>query len=337
VTLKLLTLAVVSLALAWGQWKLASTDSTSSFRAVHNAGGGVIWASGSNGTILRSEDDGYMWQTCKLPAEAAKLDFRGIFAWNANHAAAMSSGTGSASRLYETTDGGATWHLLLENPDRDGFWDALTFRGKSGFLLGDPVGGRFVLYTSDDLGKHWSRSENPGLAAAPGESVFAASNSSLVVLSNAEVLFATGGLGGPRVFRRNRAGTWSTTKVPIAAGKESAGIFSIAFRDNTHGVALGGDYKDPGQTSGTAAWTSDGGSNWKPATAFPSGYRSAVAWGEHIQAWIAVGPNGSDISRDDGRTWKRLDSGDWNALSMPWAAGPKGRIASLDAASPLLK
>jgi photosystem II stability/assembly factor-like uncharacterized protein len=311
------------------------TDSTASLRGIHNAGGGVVWASGSNGTVLRSEDDGYMWQTCKVPEEAGKLDFRAVFAWDANHADVMSSGTGMASRLYETTDGCATWRLVFQNPDRDGFWDALAFYGNTGFILGDPVDGRFVLYRSEDLGHHWQRDNSSGLAAAPKEGVFAASNSSLTVLPNSEVVFGTGGDGGPRVFRLAKPGEWRAVNVPISGGKESAGIFSIAFRDNNHGVAVGGDYKNPSETAGTAAWTADGGATWHPADAFPSGYRSSVAWSAAAGAWIAVGPNGSDVSRDDGHTWKQLDSGNWNALSLPWAAGPKGRIASLNTASQL--
>jgi hypothetical protein len=118
--------------------------------------------------------------------------------------------------------------------------------------------------------------------------------------------------------------------MPLAGGKPSAGVFSIAFRDNRHGIAVGGDYKEPARTAGTAAWTSDDGLTWHSASALPSGYRSSVAWQPKIRAWIAVGPNGGDISRDDGRTWRRFDSANWNALSVPWVAGPKGRIASLD-------
>jgi hypothetical protein len=49
--------------------------------------------------------------------------------------------------------------------------------------------------------------------------------------------------------------------------------------------------------------------------------------------WIAVGTNGSDLSRDDGRTWQRLDDGKWNALSLPFVVGPEGRIARLNPAA----
>jgi len=316
------------------QWNIAATDSTAALRGIHRLETGVIWASGANGAVLRSEDDGYMWQQCDVPPGAANLDFRAVFGWDANHAMVMSSGQGTASRLYETTDGCATWHLLFENPDRDGFWDALAFRGIAGFILGDPVGGHFVIYRSDDGGRHWYRDDSSGLAAAPaGEGVFAASNSALVVRPDSELLFATGGVGGPRLFRSGKSGKWSVTRVPLAGGKQSAGVFSIAFRDDRHGIAVGGDYKEPARTAGTAAWTSDGGLTWHSASALPSGYRSSAGWEQRIRAWIAVGPNGSDLSRDDGHTWKRFDSANWNALSLPWVAGPKGRIASLDFAA----
>lgn len=331
------TLAILlTVTSASAQWKPAMTGSTAALRGIHNVGMGVIWASGANGTVLRSEDDGYMWQQCAPPAGGAQLDFRAVFGWDANHAMAMSSGPGAASRLYETTDGCATWHLLFENPDHDGFWDALTFRGLDGFILGDPVDGRFVIYRSNDLGRHWRRDNSPGLAAAEGEGAFAASNSALAVLSNSEVLFVTGGVAGPRLFRSGKLGNWVVTKLPLANGSASAGAFSIAFRGTRHGIAVGGDYKEPARIEGTAAWTSDGGLTWHAANALPSGYRSSVGWDPKTGAWIAVGPNGSDLSRDDGRTWKRVDSTSWNALSLPWVAGPKGQIASLDLAAPAL-
>jgi hypothetical protein len=62
-----------------------------------------------------------------------------------------------------------------------------------------------------------------------------------------------------------------------------------------------------------------------------------VAWSENLRAWITVGTNGADISRDDGRTWTRFDAGSWNALSLPWAVGAHGRIGSLDTESPALR
>ena len=36
---------------------------------------------------------------------------------------------------------------------------------------------------------------------------------------------------------------------------------------------------------------------------------------------------------NDGKTWKPIDDGNWNALSLPFAVGPNGRIARLNPAA----
>src|SRR5271156_6997854 len=95
------------------QWDIEESHTTASLRGIHNVGGGVAWASGSNGTVLRTEDGGYLWQTCAVPPDAEKLDFRGIQAFDANTAIVMSSGKGDLSRLYKTTNACQTWTLLF--------------------------------------------------------------------------------------------------------------------------------------------------------------------------------------------------------------------------------
>ncbi len=97
--------------------------------------------------------------------------------------------------------------------------------------------------------------------------------------------------------------------------------------------AVGGDYTRPNDPTGTAAWSVDGGQHWTASTTPPHGYRSAVQWSEAQKLWITVGTNGSDISRDDGKTWQPIDDGNWNALSLPFVVGPNGRIARLNPAA----
>jgi hypothetical protein len=52
-----------------------------------------------------------------------------------------------------------------------------------------------------------------------------------------------------------------------------------------------------------------------------------------LKIWIVTGTSGSDISMDDGKTWKQFDAASYNAISFAgkavWAAGPKGAIARL--------
>jgi photosystem II stability/assembly factor-like uncharacterized protein len=314
-----------------GPWEIEDSGSTAGLRGIHAVGGGVVWASGTGGTVLRSEDTGYLWQQCALPPGAAKLDFRGIWARDALNVLVLSSGTGDQSRLYQTTDGCSSWKLLLANVDAAGFWDGLIFLDRQhGLIYGDPAPAagrtdhvRFGLLETRDGGKAWSPAAE--LLPLPRESVFAASNSAMTANGGRIWL----GTSKARVLRTSDLITWESAQTPLASGNDSSGVFSLAFRDQKHGIAVGGDYRKPQEATGTAAYTSDGGEHWSVPSKPPHGYRSAVAWDASDRAWITVGSNGSDISYDDGVTWQWLDSGNWNALSLPWAVGPNGQIGKL--------
>ena len=323
------------------QWLIENSGTTAGLRGIHNVDGNVAWASGTEGTVIHTDDGGAHWRRCAVPPDAEKLDFRGVWAWNSQRAVVMSIGPGDQSRLYRTADGCKTWTQLLVNPDAKGFWDGIAFRNEQeGTILGDPVEGQFVILTTADGGEHWSADKDSGLMANPkGEGAFAASNTP-VVLTQEAVQFGTGGLSGSRIFRLSRTfarssstrvGRWTSAEAPLAGGAESAGVFSLGYRDREHGAAVGGDYQKPDDRAGTAVFTSDGGRTWSAATEMPSGFRSAVAWDEQRKAWIAAGTNGADVSFDDGHTWKKFDGeNNWNALSLPFAVGPKGKIGKLN-------
>jgi photosystem II stability/assembly factor-like uncharacterized protein len=308
-----------------GPWEIEDSGSSAGLRGIHALGGGVVWASGTGGTVLRSEDTGYLWQQCAVPPGAGKLDFRGIWAWDALDVLILSSGPGDLSRLYQTTDGCSSWQLVLTNSDPAGFWDGLIFFDRQhGLIYGDPTHGvKFGLLETRDGGRTWNPATE--LQPLPGESVFAASNSAMT--ANGGWIWL--GTSKGRVLRTRDLVTWQSAQTPMASGNDSSGVFSVAFRDQKHGIAVGGDYRKPGEATGTAAYTSDGGEHWSVPRKLPHGYRSAVAWDASEQAWITVGGNGSDISYDDGVTWQWLDSGNWNALSLPWAVGPNGQIGKL--------
>lgn len=321
-------------------WTMQSSGTTASLRGIHALPGGVAWASGSNGTVLRTEDGGHLWQACTIPKGAEKLDFRGIWAWDAQTAVAMSSGPGDASRIYKTTDGCQTWVLKYTNLEEKGFWDTIiAVTVKQLFVVGDPVDGEFRIYTSRDAGETWFLTDDKGLAGdAKTEGAFAASNSALTS-SGLKLWFGSGGVAGafihywqPDPVAQRSDGVipmvWHRVAVPMASGSGGAGIFSVGATEKAI-VAVGGNYEKPAETAGTAAYSLDGGKTWTAAAVPPHGYRSAVAYDTKLRAWIAVGTNGSDFSRDDGKTWQPLDDGTWNALSLPYVVGPKGRIEKL--------
>lgn len=327
--LLLLTVVFVAFRGAWAQWALQESHTTASLRGIHAVNDSIAWASGTDGTVLRTLDGGSHWQKCAAPPGGEKLDFRGIWAWDGSTAVVMSAGPGELSRLYRTTDGCAHWNEEARNTDKDGFWDAVAFSSadrRTGIVVGDPIGGRF--FTMAESGGGWSV-DPKACTARNQESAFAASNSSVVLFGPDRYILGTGGPGGPRVLLSPRlAGAHEcfAIVVPVASGNESSGIFSLAFRDARHGIAVGGDYKQPDASMRTAARTEDGGHHWNEVSKPPHGYRSSVAWSAGEKVWIAAGTNGSDISRDDGRTWEKLDNGNWNAISLPYVVGPKGRI-----------
>jgi photosystem II stability/assembly factor-like uncharacterized protein len=264
----------------------------------------------------------------------AKLDFRDVEAFGETTAVLLSAGPGEDSRIYKTTDGGETWSLQFKNPDRDAFFDAIAFWDEEhGIALSDPVRGHFPLIATNDGGANWKRLAPADLPSAlPNEGAFAASGTCLVTHGQNDVWFGTGGAKTARVFHSSDRGQhWTVTNAPIPAGVASAGIFSIAFRDARHGMIVGGDYRQPNEPGPNAAITADGGKTWA-LLGRPFPYRSAVAWAK--DRWVAVGTSGSDVSSDDGKTWKPLDRENYNSVALAptgevWAVGPRGRVAKL--------
>jgi photosystem II stability/assembly factor-like uncharacterized protein len=317
---------------ALGQWQTQSVDTKSDFRGLCVASPDVVWVSGTMETYARTTDRGKTWSVGTVPG-AEKLDFRAVKAFGAVTAYLLSAGPGDASRVYKTADGGKSWVMQFKCADPAGFFDAIAFWDeKNGIALGDPVDGRFQLLATEDGGDSWK--PLPGRAlppALPSEGAFAASGTCLITRGDTDAWFATGGAKTARVFRTtDRGRSWEVSETPVAAGTESAGIFSIAFRDRVHGLVVGGDYRKPDDVGATAATTSDGGKTWVPLDKrLP--FRSAVAWAK--DRWIAVGTSGSDVSRDDGDTWTPLDRENYNSVGFVptdegWAVGPKGRMAA---------
>jgi hypothetical protein len=382
------------------QWEIEDSHTTASLRGIHNVGGGVAWASGTGGTVLRTTDDGKTWQTCPIPLAgtkdtAEKLDFRGIQAFDEKTAIVMSSGPSDLSRLYKTTDGCQTWKLLFTNPDKDGFWDAVVARVNEvgpegscpagsklivGTILGDPAVHKSNQYDATvrpsfylanfEVGITCPKEElKPSAAsifAINQEGAFAASNSLLERLGPGTYWMAVGrrliqynmGYSSPSHYDTQ---AFCDISFPVSNHAPSAGVFSLAIKpgsveqfkprkiggfqlkvpqcEKADMVVVGGDYTAPNNRQDTAAFT--GGTNkFQLAQTMPGGYRSAVAYDPNKKTWITVGPNGTDISTDDGRNWRPLtptpqDAPDadknWNALSLPFVVGPKGRIGKLRA------
>jgi len=332
--LTVILLAPVALA---PTWTMQSSGGNARLRGVSAVTEKVAWASGSGNTILRTEDAGATWTKLTNPT-TDRLDFRDIDAVGERVAYVLSIGNGSSSRIYKTMDAGVTWTLQFANADAEAFFDAMAFwDADHGIAVSDTVKGAFVIITTEDGGKTWSRVPAEKLPPAlPNEGAFAASGTNVAVFGTSHVWFGTGAAARARVLRStDRGRTWQIAETPLAAG-QSSGIYSVAFRDPLHGVIVGGDYAKEQEAVDNAAVTSDGGKTWSLVKGL-RGFRSVVA---HVpgskSSFVAIGPRGSDLSSDDGRTWSALPEPGFDTFSFArgktvgWGSGARGMIGRLD-------
>jgi photosystem II stability/assembly factor-like uncharacterized protein len=315
-------------------WKLLATGSSSHFRGLSPVSRDVAWISGYDGVVLRTVDGGRSWIDAS-PADAATLQFRDISASDRNHAVAMAAGSGTDSRLYATSDGGRSWKLAYQNTDPAAFFDCLSFSdARHGLVVSDPVDGKFRILSTRDGGHSWKVLPTSGMPAAlTGEAGFAAGGECLTT-SGRDAWFGTGGGATARIFHSRDAGlTWKVGDSPIASSP-SAGVFALAFRSPSRGIAVGGDYSAPTVATAVSA-VSDRPGVWRLPQTEPSGYRSGVTFvpGTRDTA-IAVGLTGSDLSLDGGKHWHTFDTGQFDTVSCTkdgacWASGDLGRVAVL--------
>src|SRR5262245_40165128 len=184
--------AISSARLQAQRWEVLTSGTDTSLRGVSVVADGngkaVVWASGSNGVVIVSSDEGIHWKRLSV-AGGEGLDFRGVVALGHSTAYLMSSGEGSKSRIYKTTDDGMTWKLQYSDERKEFFLDAIRCLSETEcYVLGDPMDGRFVLLRTKD-GEHWERLPSDGLQAVPQEGAFAASNSCLSVAADMGIYF----------------------------------------------------------------------------------------------------------------------------------------------------
>jgi photosystem II stability/assembly factor-like uncharacterized protein len=307
-------------------------------QAVSPVNDRVVWVSGHDGTFGRTTDGGRTWRLEVMPGEES-LQFRDVAALGADTAYLMSSGSGSASRIYRTEDGGRSWALQYVADHPEAFLDCLDFWDpQHGLALGDAVDeAPFILGTSDG-GNTWTRIAAEVLPRAQeGEGGFAASGTCLVTGAGDRAWIATGNAQRARVLRTaDRGATWLESPVPVVGGT-GAGLMTIQMGADGRGIALGGVVGGDSLRTANVAVTTDHGVTWQaggpPAMEGPV-YGSAWIPLETGPATVAVGPRGMVWSPDGGVTWQRADTLPYWAVAFAapeagWAVGPGGRIVRL--------
>jgi len=308
----------------------------SSLRGISVIDSMTAWASGSNGIYLRTTDGGKTWVDGKVKGFES-LDFRDIEAFDKNTAIIMS--VDAPAFFFKTTDGGRSWKRKYMNRDPKIFFDGMSFwNEKSGIAFSDPIDEKLFIVTTKDGGDTWKEVPSQYLPKAwKGEGGFAASGTSIAVAGKDLAWIGTGGAESARIYFSQDSGeNWRVVNSPVRGGSASSGVFSISFKDDLYGVAVGGDYKNDKDKTANCALTDDGGLSWQIVDDNPpGGFRSCVAWNEKYKYYLTTGTSGSDYSLDDGKTWMPIDQRSFNSIGISkkdgscFAVGDKGLIAKI--------
>ncbi|QID16395.1 glycosyl hydrolase [Nitrogeniibacter mangrovi] len=237
------------------------------FYGVVSPSASVVWAVGSYGKIVRSDDGGASWAVQSDPLTA---HLQSIAAWDAQRAVAV----GNGGVVIVTGDGGKTW-TPVKAPRSEVANKLMRVRAYPGGFAW-AVGEYGAVLRSTDFGATWTR-VIPAKDQAWNDIFFLGQDGWLV------------GEFGQMLRTGDGGATWTEMPSPV-----DSSLMSVAFRDPLDGVAVG--------LSGVVLVTADGGASWTQAPPMTREHLNSVIWdGAH---WIAVGDKGMRVVGDaDGAHW----------------------------------
>jgi len=323
------------------EWRQVTLDPDQSFRGLDAVSGRTAWVagasvSGGSASVWRTTDGGRTWREVS-PPDSDGLNFRDVEARNASTALVLAIGEGEDSRIYRTTDGGDSWTETFRNDEETAFYNCMDFYpgGRRGLAVSDPVDGKFRIIRTRDAGRSWRVLSDRGMPDSTGEYNFSSSGDCLAIRGS-HAYFGSGGAASRVFHSTDRGRTWDAVDSTIPAG-EAAGVFALAFRKPRKGVAVGGDFALPENGMDASARTPNG-RTWRnggdltqlgeDVVWLPGRRRSLLATGEGGMT------EGSDVSRDGGRTWKSFSDVGYHTMDCTserscWAAGGEGRVGQL--------
>jgi photosystem II stability/assembly factor-like uncharacterized protein len=259
----------------------------------------------SNRLVLdftRTKNGGDTWIAGKMGNDSS-LQFSNISAisekeaWVAMHKLNGALGGG----LYHTTDGGTSWTQSNAGKifDNNSFPNFVYFKDdKKGIAMGDPNGGYFEIYTTNNGGKKWKRVPQADL---PAPLVNEFGFISGYTASGNTIWFGT--LSGRMYKSTNFGKTWTAHTVDPAGN----GVYEIAFNDDKlHGVT---HVRTSTQTLLYA--TTDGGLSWInlgiPANWKSSRITAVPGTNAFVSTSVIRSNQGSAVSYDNGATWTELE------------------------------
>ncbi len=301
---------------------------------LHPVNDSVVWASGTDATIIRTMDGGNNWDV--YSHEEDSLQFRDIHGLDNDNALVLSIGTGILSRIYHfNVDSGFT--LLYQNTHPDVFLNSFAFWDhRQGIVFGDQVDSLPYLLKTADGGNSWQRITSGLPAAGNGEGGFASSGSQVQTEADGRMWIGTGAGGNGRIlYTENFGQSWAAIATPIKKGP-MAGITSLQHVNGTLYIA-GGDISNLPDTADRFFYSKDSGATWQTAGSLQVNkayYSCAATYWNGKYVVMLSGPGGAEISLDKASSWQLLLEEDlWTcafAENYGWIMGRNGKIYRIE-------
>ena len=306
---------------------LNTNDTLAHYRGLNQLGS-AFFISGTKGKILIKT---FQLEQIEL-FQAKYTDLRDIHVLSDSSILVM--GIASPGHIWKIKKGEKEWNKVYSNMDSLIFMDGMDFWNDSGWLVyGDPLDGfHFILKTTDG-GENWSRISQENIPEnLEIEAGFAASGTGVVCKENGTAYIGLGGDKARVLISRDYGASWSVVETPLLHGDGAKGIYSIAFKDELNGVAVGGNWENPNCDS-SKVYTNNGGKTWFLSEGIQD-FRSCVNYIKD-DTYISTGTSGTDISYNGGKSWSLLDSIGFNAIKINpdlngVAVGSFGRIAEVE-------
>ena len=260
----------------WTEQTSGLTTQLTSISAVDDAN---IWVCGYSGRVLRTTNGGVNWVSVNGSPIPGTLNLHSIFAIDAN--TALVAGSGTSSFLFRTTNAGVNWTQVFT--ESGGFINSVSMGNDlAGFMVGDPVGGRWSLWGTIDGGLTWDSTD----FYLPQAGAEAGWNNAFFFDVNAGVWFGT---NNTRVYKSLSLVSWSTQ---LTTGQLNS--YAIWFNNPIVGM-----------TGGTAVlMTSTGGLTWQnPPTALPGTANVSGITGAGTQWWVTRQAALIYYSSNNGAVW----------------------------------
>lgn len=303
---------------------LDSSQNTISFRGISVVNEDICWVSGSKGTVGYTLDGGKNFTWMKVKGHENR-DFRDVEAFDNQTAIIMA--VDAPALILKTTDAGKNWRTVFFDTTKGMFLDALFFKGKKGWVIGDPINQRPYLAFTTNGGDSWQPCIYKD-TLQDGEAFFASSGSNIGFTNFKNPLFVSGGKASRLLSFNNQQ------LLPIVQGENSTGANSISIYNKNILCIIGGDFSKPNQSNTNCLLTTNGGKTWQQPQTPPIGYKSAVIFVSK-QKLIACGTTGVDISSDGGKNWQKISTLSFHTLQKSakgntvFLAGGRGKIAKL--------